>query len=59
MRRHRPVVILGLILFSVVWLGFSLAMNASFAGASIGVLLLLLVLVAAAGIAFSWRRYRR
>lgn len=59
MRRHRAVVVLGLILFSVVWLGFSLAMNASFAGASLGVLLLLVVLMAGAGIAFSWRRYRR
>lgn len=59
MRRHRGIVLLALILFGVAWLGFSLAMNAGYAAASLSVLVLLLVLTAGAGIAFSWRRYRR
>jgi hypothetical protein len=58
-KRHRGFVLLALILFSVAWLGFSLAMNAGYAAGSLSVLLLLVLLSAVAGIAFSWRRYRR
>jgi uncharacterized membrane protein len=56
---HRAVVLLLLITFAVLWLVVTFPSEAMFTGRGLVALLVVVVAAAAAGIAFSWRRYRR
>jgi hypothetical protein len=56
---HRALVLGTLIVIAVLWLAVSLPAAAMFRGGSLAALAVVVVAAAVAGIAFSWRRYRR
>jgi hypothetical protein len=58
-RVHRAVILVALILFGVVWLVFTIPDPSRIDGRSLVALAVVIVLAAAGGIGFSWRRYFR
>lgn len=56
-RRHRAVILVVLMLFGVVWLIVTFPGGSVLNGQSLVALGVVILLAAAGGIAFSWRRY--
>jgi hypothetical protein len=58
-RLHRAALLLVLMLFSVLWLVFTIPDRARIDRQSLVALAVVILLAAAGGIGFSWRRYFR
>ena len=58
-RLHRAALLLVLMLFSVLWLVFTIPSRARIDRQSLVALAVVIVLAAVGGIGFSWRRYFR
>ena len=58
-RVHRAAILVALMLFGVAWLVFTIPDPARIDGRSMVALAVVVVLAAAGGIGFSWRRYFR
>ena len=58
-RLHRAVIVVGLMLFGVVWLVFTIPDPSRIDGRSLVALAVVVALAAIGGIGFSWRRYFR
>jgi len=58
-RLHRAVIVVGLMLFGVAWLVFTIPDPARIDGRSLIALAVVVTLAAIGGIGFSWRRYFR
>ena len=56
-RRHRAVILVALILFGITWLVVTFPAGSFLNGRSLTALGVVILLAAAGGIAFSWRRY--
>jgi hypothetical protein len=56
---HRALVLGALIVIATLWLAVTLPAAAMFRGGNLAALGVVVIAAAAAGIAFSWRRYRR
>jgi membrane protein DedA with SNARE-associated domain len=58
-RPHRAALLIVLILFSIAWLVITIPDPARIDGRSLTALAVVILLAAAGGIGFSWRRYFR
>ena len=58
-RLHRAVIVIGLLLFAVAWLVFTIPDPRRIDGRSLIALAVVVALAALGGIGFSWRRYFR